>query len=183
MNSARWRVVLLLSILLLVGVAVVILRSPDKRSVKRHSPELEYLKAVNSVAPPRDPELMFILMGEFASSNLQDEGAEFFSARLKELEPQLTPVQKSLYLGIIGLLRAQNASRVRLLNRYGYVKDTIAILDQAKQVSGGQVFVVNWIVGVVHAELPGFFHERKAAQEELTWCAEHADKAPHSAWL
>jgi glyoxylase-like metal-dependent hydrolase (beta-lactamase superfamily II) len=183
MNSARWRIGLLLCALLLIAVAVVILRSPDNRSAKRHSPELEYLKVVNSVAPPRDPELMFILMGEFASSNLQDEGAEFFSARLKEFEPQLTPVQKSLYLGIIGLLRAQNASRVWLLNRYGYVRDTIATLDQAKQVSGGQVFVVNWIAGIVHTELPGFFHERKAAHEELTWCAEHADKAPHSAWL
>lgn len=183
MNSARWRIGLMLCVLLLIAVAVVILRSPDKRSAKLHSPELEYLKAVNSVAPPKDPELMFILMGEFASSNLQDEGAEFFSASLKKFKPQLTPVQKSLYLGIIGLLRAQNASRVRLLNRYGYVKDTIAILDQAKQVSGGQVFVVNWIAGVVHTELPGFFHERKAAQDELTWCAEHGDKAPHSAWL
>ena len=183
MNSLRWRIGVLLCVLLLIVAAVVILRSPDKRSAKRHSPELEYLKAVNSVAPPRDPELMFILMGEFASSNLQDEGADFFSARLKEFEPQLTPVQKSLYLAIIGLLRAQNASRVRLLNRYGYVRDTIAILDQAKQVSGGQVFVVNWIAGVVHTELPGFFHERNAARDELTWCAEHADKAPHSAWL
>ena len=183
MNSARWRIGVLLCVLLLLVVAVVILRSPDKRSAKRHSPELEYLKAVNSVAPPKNPELMFILMGEFASSNLQDEGAEFFSARLREFEPQLTPVQKSLYLGIIGLLRAQNASRVRLLNRYGYVRDTIATLDRAKQVSGGQVFVVNWIAAILHTELPGFFHERKAAHEELTWCAEHADKAPHSAWL
>ena len=183
MKSAGLRIGFLLTVLLLVVVAVVILRSPDKRSAKLHSPELEYLKVVNSVAPPKDPELMFILMGEFASSNLQDEGADFFSARLKEFEPQLTSVQKSLYLGIIGLLRAQNASRVRLLDRYGYVKDTIAILDQAKQVSGGQVFVVNWIAGVVRAELPSFSHERKAAQAELTWCAEHADKAPHSAWL
>jgi glyoxylase-like metal-dependent hydrolase (beta-lactamase superfamily II) len=183
MNSARWRIGLLLCVLLLLVVAVVILRSPDQRSAKRHSPELEYLKTVNSVAPPKDPELMFILVGEFASSNLQDEGAEFFSARLKEFEPQLTPVQKSLYMGIIGLLRAQNASRVRLLNRYGYVRDTIATLDQAKQVSGGQVFVVNWIAGIVHTELPSFFHQRKAAHEEFTWCAEHADKAPHSAWL
>src|SRR6266436_4394358 len=181
MNSARWRIGVLLCVLLLIVVAVVILRSPDKRSAKRRSPELEYLKAVNSVAPPKDPELMFILMGEFASSNLQDEGAEFFSARLKEFEPQLTPVQKSLYLGIIGLLRAQHASSVPLLRRYGYVKDTIARLDQAKQLSGGQVFVVNWIAGVVHTELPGYFHQRKAAQEELAWCLEHADKAPHSA--
>src|SRR5215469_2995322 len=183
MKSAHLRIGFLLCVLLLIVAAFVGLRSNDKRSAKLHSPELEYLKAVNSVAPLRDPELMFILMGEFASSNLQDEGAEFFSARLQEFEPQLTPIQKSLYLGIIGLLRAQNASRVPVLNRYGYVKDTIAILDQAKHVSGGQVFVVNWIAGIVHTELPGFFHERKAAREELTWCAEHADKAPHSAWL
>jgi len=87
MNFARWRMGLLLCVLSLIVVAVVILRSPDNRSAKWHSPELEYLKTVNSVARPKDPELMFILMGEFASSNLQDEGAEFFSARLKELEP------------------------------------------------------------------------------------------------
>jgi len=174
---------LLLGVLLLIVVAVVVFRSTDKRSAKLHSPELEYLKAVNGVAPPKDPELMFILMTEFANSNQQDEGAEFFSARLKEFEPQLTPVQKSLYLGIIGLLRAQNASRVPLVKRYAYVNDTIATLDQAKQFSGGQVFVVNWIAGVVHTELPGYFHQRKAAQEELAWCMEHSNKAPHSAWL
>jgi glyoxylase-like metal-dependent hydrolase (beta-lactamase superfamily II) len=183
MKSARLRIGFLLSALLLIVVAVFLLRGADNRSSKLHTPELEYLKAVNSVAPPTDPELMFILMSEFANSNLPDEGAEFFSARLRQFEPQLTPVQKSLYLGIIGLLRAQNASRIRLLNRYGYVKDTIAILDQATQVSKGQVFVVNWMAGIVHTELPSLFHQRKAAHEELVWCEEHADKAPHPAWL
>jgi glyoxylase-like metal-dependent hydrolase (beta-lactamase superfamily II) len=174
--------VLLCALLLIVGVAAV-LQGGGKPSAKRHDPDLEYLKSVNSAAPPRDPELMFILMTQFANSNLPGEGAAFFSARLKEFEPQLTPVQKSLYLGIIGLLRAQHASSVTLLKRSGYVKDTIAILDQAKQLSGGQVFVVNWIAGVVHTELPAYFHQRQAAQQELAWCAEYADKAPHPAWL
>jgi glyoxylase-like metal-dependent hydrolase (beta-lactamase superfamily II) len=146
-------------------------------------PDLEYLKVVNSVAPPKVPELLFLLMTQYANSNLQAEGAEFFSARLKEFDPRLTPVQKSLYLSIIGLLRAQQAPSVSLFRRYGYVKETIAILDQAKQLSGGQVFVVNWIAGIVHTELPGFFNQKKAAQEELTWCAENSDKAPHLAWL
>jgi glyoxylase-like metal-dependent hydrolase (beta-lactamase superfamily II) len=182
-GAARLWIGALLCVVLLTVVAAVLLRSSDKRSAKLHSPELEYLKSVNRAAPSKDPELMFILMGEFANSNLQDEGAEFFSARLRDFEPQLTPVQKSLYLGIIGLLRAQNASRVPLLKRYGYVNETIATLDQAKQLSGGQVFVVNWIAGVVHTELPGYFHQRQAAQEELAWCVEHADKAPHPAWL
>src|SRR5215813_9002442 len=177
------RIGVLICVLLLIVVAIAVLRSGDKPVAKLRNPDLEYLKAVNSTAPPKDPELMFILMTEFANSNLQTEGADFFSARLREFAPQLTPVQKSLYLGIIGLLRAQNASSVALLRRYGYVKDTIATLDQAKQLSGGQVFVVNWISGIVHTKLPGYFQERKAAQQELTWCLEHPDKAPHPAWL
>src|SRR5215475_10175072 len=170
-------------VLTLVIAAAVVLRGANNPSAKLRNPDLEYLKSINSVAPLQDPELMFILMTEFANSNLQEEGADFFSARLKDFEPKLTPIQKSLYLGIIGLLRAQHASSVPLLRRYGYVKDTIATLDQAKQLSDGQVFVVNWIAGVVHAELPGIFGQQKAAQQELTWCVEHADKAPHPAWL
>jgi glyoxylase-like metal-dependent hydrolase (beta-lactamase superfamily II) len=148
-----------------------------------HSPELEYLKAVNSVAPPQDPQLLFLLMAQYSNANRQGEGGEFFSARLKEFGPRLTDVQKALYLSAIGLLRAQNASSVPLLHRIGYVKDSIAMLEQAKQLSGGQVFVVNWIAGVVYTELPGVFHQRKAAEAELAWCLENAGKAPDAGWL
>jgi len=182
-GSALLRLVVLLCALLLIVGAVLVLRSGDNPAAKRHSADLEYLKAVNSVAPLKDPELLFVLMTEFANSNLHGEGAEFFSARLKQFESQLTPVQKSLYLSIVGLLRAQHASQVPLLKRYGYVKETIAILDRAEQLSGGNVFVVNWVAGVVRTELPGFFGQRKTAQAELAWCVEHADKAPHTAWL
>ena len=182
-GRVTFRLGALVCVLLIILVAFVATRSANRHYTKLSNPNLEYLKAVNSVAPPKDPELLFILMTEFANSNLQNEGAEFFGARLKEFEPQLTPVQKSLYLGIIGLLRAQHASAVPLLKRYGYVKETIVTLNQAKQLSGGQVFVVNWIAGVVHTKLPGYFGQRKAAQEELAWCLEHADKAPHPAWL
>jgi glyoxylase-like metal-dependent hydrolase (beta-lactamase superfamily II) len=148
-----------------------------------HRPELDYLKAVNSVAPPQDPLLLFLLMAEYANANRQSEGAEFFSARLKEFAPRLTDVQKALYLSAIGLLRAQNASSVSLWHRIGYVKDTVAMLEQAKQLSGGQVFVVNWIAGVVYAQLPSIFRQKEAAQRELAWCAANADKAPHAGWL
>src|SRR5580692_10888042 len=154
---------------------------PSSSGARR--PELEYLKAVNAVAPPQDPQLLFLLMAQYSNANLQDEGAEFFSARLKEFGPRLTDVQKALYLSAMGLLRAQHASSVPLLKRIGYVNDTIAILDHAKQLSGGQVFVVNWISGIVRTELPSFFHQRAAAKNELTWCVENADKAPHAGWL
>src|SRR5262249_15161292 len=104
-------------------------------------------------------------------------------ARLKEFGPKLTDVQKSLYLSIIGLLRAQHASSVPLIHRIGYVKETISILDQAKQLSGGNIFVVNWIAGVVRSDLPGMFGQRKAAAAELAWCEANARTAPHAGWL
>src|ERR1700722_5094117 len=192
----RWRkepsmkVPIYLSATLLLTVLLAALRGAlftESNGVRPSSgarrPELEYLKAVNAVGPPRDPQLLFLLMAQYSNANLQDEGAEFFSARLKEFDPRLTNVQKALYLSAIGLLRAQHASSVPLLHRIGYVKDTIAILDQAKQLSGGQVFGVNWIAAIVDTELPGLFLRRKAAQDELAWCVEHADQAPHAGWL
>jgi hypothetical protein len=113
--------------LLMFGVFLAKLRgTPARPSPGNHNeassgrPELEYLKAVNSVAPPRDPQLLFLLMAEYSNANLQGEGAEFFSARLKEFGPRLTNVQKALYLSAIGLLRAQHASQVphRLRERH-----------------------------------------------------------------
>jgi len=178
-----------LSALLLVVFLATLRGAPFIESIGVDStsgsprPELEYLKAVNTVAPPQDPQLLFLLMAEYSNANMQSEGAEFFSARLKEFGPRLTDAQKALYLSAIGLLRAQHASSVSLLHRIGYVKETIAILDQAKQRSGGQVFIANWIAGIVHTEVPNFFHQKKTAQEELDWCVENADKAPHAGWL
>src|SRR4030081_1215851 len=173
----------LLAALLVLGVHLAKLRATSARPGPRNHggatsvrPELEYLKAVNSVAPPRDPQLLFLLMAQYSNANLQGEGAEFFSARLKEFGPRLTDVQKARYLSAIGLLRAQHASFVPLLHRVGYVKDTIAMLEQAKQLSGGQVFVVNWIAGIIYAQLPNRFHQKNAAQDELAWCAANVDK-------
>ena len=178
------------AVLLVFGVFLVGLRGAPSGPVQGNSsgsgssrPELEYFKAINSVGPPQDPQMLFLLMAQYSSANMQNDGVEFFSARLKEFGPNLPDAQKSLYLSAIGLLRAQNASSVSLLHRIGYVKDTITILEQAKQLSGGQIFVVNWIAGVVHAELPGLFHQQKAALDELTWCVENVNKAPHPGWL
>src|SRR6266403_2259821 len=180
----------LLAALLMFGVFLANLRGTpagpgpgNHGEASSHRSELEYLKAVNSVAPPRDPQLLFLLMAQYSNANLQGEGAEFFSARLQEFGPRLTDAQEALYLSAIGLLRAQHASSVSLLHRAGYVKETIAILEQAKQLSGGKIFVVNWIAGIVHAELPGVFHQRNAAKAELAWCVENADQAPHAGWL
>jgi len=177
-------VVLLLGVFLAAFYGSVATKGQNAKSLAETlPPELAYYEAVNKIGPPQDPQLLFLLMSQYANSNKQAEGADFFSARLKEFGPHLTDAQKALYLSAIGLLRARHASDVSLLRRYGYVKETISTLDQAKQLSGGKIFVVNWISGVVRAQLPGFFGEKKAAQEELTWCTENSDKAPHAGWM
>jgi hypothetical protein len=178
-----WAALLLTILLAMLRGALFTGSNGVQSSSGARRPEFEYLKAVYTVAPPRGPQLLFLLMAQYSNVNLHDEGAEFFSARLKEFCPRLTDVQKALYLSAVGLLRAQHASSVPLLHRIGNVKDTIAILDQAKQLSGRQVFVVNWIAGIVRTEFPSFFHQRAAAKNELAWCVENADKAPHAGWL
>jgi glyoxylase-like metal-dependent hydrolase (beta-lactamase superfamily II) len=146
-------------------------------------PELEYLKAVNLRQPPRDPQVLFLLMAQFANANRHREGAEFFGARLREFDSRLSEGQKSLYLAAIGVLRAGAAGNVPLLKRIGWIRETIDILERAKRGSGGQIFVVRWMSGVVYAQLPGLFHQQKAAFEDLNWCLANADKAPGPGWL
>ncbi len=86
-KSILWRIGVPLGIVvLIVGSVVLLSGGNDAVSSKRHSPELEYLKAVNRVGPPKSPDLLFVLMTQFATSNLQAEGADFFNARLKEFE-------------------------------------------------------------------------------------------------
>ena len=61
------------------------------------------------------------------------------------------------------MLRAGHANDVSLLKRYGWVRDTVRMLDDAKQLTHGEAFVMRWMSGVVRAQLPGFFGEREHA--------------------
>jgi glyoxylase-like metal-dependent hydrolase (beta-lactamase superfamily II) len=145
-------------------------------------PELEYLKAVNRAGPPQDPQLLFLLMGQYANANLHREGAEELSSLLQKYEPRLSDGQRALYLSAIAGLRAGYANRVPLWSRIGWVNDTIADLEKARTLSKGNLFVVRWMTGVVYAQLPGFFGKRDAARADLEWCLQNIGKAPHPGW-
>jgi glyoxylase-like metal-dependent hydrolase (beta-lactamase superfamily II) len=178
--TTRWLLALLALFAILGSLAVA--ANGDSPSATSHRPELEYLEAVNGAGPPEDPQLLFLLMGQYASANLHLEGAEHLTALLKEFEPRLSDGQKSLYLSAIGALRAGHASKVFLLRRYGWVKDTIAILEDAKAKSGGKIYVVRWISGVVYAQLPDTFGKRQSAEDDLNWCLQNMNQAPHPGW-
>src|SRR5215471_1805854 len=180
------KTILVLSVTLVLGVLLATARPQPVAAMRGGEPagrpEIAYLETINALRPPPDPQLLFILMGEYANANQPERGVAFLSARLQEFAPRLTSGQKALYLSAIALLRAQNAASVPLWQRIGYVKDTIASLGEARQLSGGQVYVVNWIAGIVYARLPGFFGQESAAREQLNWCAANSERAPHAGW-
>ena len=149
----------------------------------RYLPELAYLKQVNRWRPPSDPELVFLLMGQFANANRHAEGADYLDTLRKRFDAQLDDQQRAIYLTAIASLRAGAAGEVPLLMRIGWVRDTVRMLDDAKRLTRGEGFIMRWMSGIVRAQLPWLFGERDMALADLTWCATHADKAPHAGWL
>jgi len=128
------KTIIILSVALVLGVLLVAARvepAADKGSARANRAEIAYLERINALGTPKDPQLLFILMAQYANANQAARGVAFLSARLQEFAPRLTSGQKALYLSAIALLRAQNAPNVPLWQRIGYVKDTIALLGEA----------------------------------------------------
>ena len=146
-------------------------------------PELAYLKQVNEWRPPADPQLLFLLMGQYANAGRHLEGAAHLDELRRRFDPQLTDVQRALYLTAIASLRAGGASSVPLVRRIGWMRDTLAMLDEATRLTQGQAFITHWMSGVVRAQLPSYFGQRETAEAELRWCLQHADKLPDPGWL
>src|SRR5260370_7429042 len=117
------KVVLLFVVLLLVAGSVVFLETDqtvaraNPAQLGSSRPELDYLKAVNSVAPPKDPQLLFLLMGAYSNANQQTDGAEFLSPRLNTFSPRLSAPQRALYLSALERFPPQHASSSSLLHR------------------------------------------------------------------
>jgi glyoxylase-like metal-dependent hydrolase (beta-lactamase superfamily II) len=164
-------------------LAAFALAGSPEGSAASPRPELEYLKVVNRAGPPRDPEALFLLMGQFANANRAREGAEFIDALRRDFDPRLDAPHKALYLSAAALLRAQAAGDVPLLQRPGWVRETVAMIDDAKRLGEDRMFIPYWVSGVVRSQLPGFFGQGEAARADLEWCVDHADRAPHAGWL
>jgi glyoxylase-like metal-dependent hydrolase (beta-lactamase superfamily II) len=177
-------------ILVLAGCAAVLLsvlvaaaEPPRREGLLPERPELAYLKQVNAWRPPADPQLLFLLMGQYANAGRPLEGAAYLDGLRRLFDPQLNDTQRALYLTAIASLRAGGAASVPLLQRIGWVRDTLAMLDEATRLTHGQAFITHWMSGVVRAQVPSFFGQREVAEAELRWCVQHADQLPHPGWL
>ena len=181
-----------IAIVILLGTValgfITIVRAPSLGAQSQSpsdavSPELAYLKQVNQWRTPSDPELLFILMEQFANAGRHVEGITYFEDILHRFTPGLTDHQKAQYIVAIASLRAGHANDVFLLKRLGWVRETLALLDEAKRLTKNKMFVARWMSGIVRARIPGFFGERDTALADLLWCTEHVDAAPHRNWL
>ena len=110
-------------------------------------PELAYLKQVNLWRPPEDPQLLFLLMAQFANAGRYADGIEFFSGVMQRFDAGLNDTQRALYLIALASLRAGYANDVSLFSRIGWVRGTVAMLDRAQQLTHGEVFIVRWMSG------------------------------------
>lgn len=146
-------------------------------------PDLEYLKVINEAGPPSDPQLIFLLSAQYANANRHAEGIATFESLLRSFGARLQTLQKSLYLTALASLRAQHTNDVPLLRRIGWVRDTVAMLDEAKALTRGQAYITRWMSGVVRAQLPAIVGERDAALQDLQWCEQNASAFPHPGWL
>jgi len=145
--------------------------------------ELEYLKAVNSAGPTNDPRLVFLLMAEYLNSNQLETGIDFFQSFIDKNEDQMSPDQKAVYLSALGVLRASYANHVPLLDRIDWVNETIDIMENAREITNNNNFLVRWTTGVVYAQLPDRFGKREAAYQDLEWLIENRDKEPQPGFL
>jgi glyoxylase-like metal-dependent hydrolase (beta-lactamase superfamily II) len=176
-NTPRFLIALWFGITLAVNTASAAPATDAQR------PELAYLKQVNLWRPPQDPQLLFLLMAQFANAGRYEEGIDFFTTALERFDAQLSPPDRGLYLLAIASLRAGHARDVSLLKRLGWVRDTVAMLDKAKRLLPSDVFIAHWMSGLVRSQLPAFFGERDNALLDLRWCESHIDKAPHPGWM
>ena len=168
---------------LAAALLVTVAAAPHGASAIDPRPDLAYLKQVNQWRPPDDPQLVLLLMGQFANAGRHAEGAATLDALRRRFDAKLNDRQRAIYVSATAALRAGHANEVPLLKRYGWVRDTVRQLDEAKRLTHGQGFVARWMSGVVRAQLPGFFGERDTALADLTWCLTHGGEAPHAGWL
>lgn len=123
-----------------------------------------------------NPQLIFLLLGQYQATRQQRAGLEFFQRILKR--GGLPDEVRAVYLAVSGALRAQTADEIPLLSRISWVEDAIAELDEAVRMTRGEMFIVRWLRAVVLAQLPDRFEKKRFALEELQWAESNIDQAP-----
>jgi glyoxylase-like metal-dependent hydrolase (beta-lactamase superfamily II) len=169
--------------LLLIGFLVHGCAGNSEAPSRTYHSELEYFKSVTQAGPVGDPQIITLLLVQYLNANRIKEGIAFFQSLLDGPASDRPDEERALYLAALGALRASYADQVFLLKRVDWVNQSMDLLEQARQRSNNQSFLVRWIIGVTYAQLPERFEKASAAHEDLRWCVDNIDRAPHRGWL
>jgi len=140
--------------------------------------DIDFLETVLSYGLNADPRNVFLLVNAYLNTSQQVQGIAYFEQLLKRHGVNMPAQVRATHLSAYAILRATYADNVPLLSRIGWVTDTFAILDEAKDISKGEDVLVRWSAGITYAQVPFFFFKRDAAYAELSWLAEHPETEP-----
>ena len=145
---------------------------------------MEYLKTINANGQAGDPQLIVLLMSQYMNANQRPAGIEHFASVLEQHQSDMSPERHALYLSALATLRASHAVYVPMMKRVPWVKQTVAMLERARELTQNENFLVRWMSGVVYAQVPNeVFKKHATAIEHLQWCEKNIKKAPHPGWI
>jgi len=140
--------------------------------------QLDYLKTVHSEAEAVDPTLTAMLLGSFINARQVNSGMQFFA----ELEANNTGGVALRYQTARAVLRAIWAPEVFLLKRQGWIKNTIAMFDEAREQEPNNM-LLRWMMGTTLAQLPSMFDQQDRAKADLDWLLARFDQLPRDGLL
>ena len=158
---------------------------------RQGQPELDYLKTIHDAGPPGTSLVTIVLATLYSSLNRHGEGIRQFQIYLDAHKNQLTPKQRAIYLSCLALLRAASAQvapawelPVTLEN----VRLLLGELDEARSLTDREPdfdpnfykLLPRWVSGLLLANLPWPFGDKKAAIHYLTWCEQIVTATPEN---
>ncbi len=167
----------------LLLTALLIIPQGVRAQRRTYKPDLEYFKALMDSAPTDNTNVILGLMSLYSSSRQYEEGIAFYERIIDKFDKQLTDTQEAYYLCALAALRLSNTENIGVLNRYSWANKSVKLLKKANKLTGNDNFIVHWMSGTSYANFPGIMGKKDEAKNNLNWCLDHIDKAPHAGWV
>lgn len=171
MHSLRNRALPAGILILITGALIAFSAEANKQQFA--NVELDYLKELHVSSPAVDPGMTPILLSHFINAKKTKEGIAFFKA----LENNSAAEDTNRYLASRAVLRAAHAEKIFLLSRKRWVKDTIALMDVAREATPDNL-LVRWLIATTLAKIPASFGQQDHALTDLNWVLERLNQIP-----
>ena len=149
--SRKTRIALLLVLLVITAVTVgafLLLQTgrDESHSASTSLPDLEYLKAVNRVGPPQDPELLFLLMTQYSTAigKVRVWNFSLLASTKYEMAADLIESAEAKFPGSEPLKRARRFASLKLIEKnqntdpFKFIIYSAQVGEQTPQINPGK---------------------------------------------